>query len=55
MDTNGPPQFAQAGQNIATAAMLLHNLPLHNLPGPADPQQQELHRNIRTLVERATV
>ncbi|RLM99192.1 putative prpol [Panicum miliaceum] len=28
---------------------------LHNLPELADPQQQELHRNIRTLVERAAV
>jgi hypothetical protein len=48
--TNEPPQFAWASQNIAAAAMLLRNL-----PEPADPQQQELHRNIRTLVERAAV
>jgi hypothetical protein len=44
--TGGASQFARAGQNIAAAAMLLCNL-----PEPADPQQQELHRNIRTLVE----
>jgi hypothetical protein len=49
-DANGPPQFARAGQNIAALAMLLCNL-----PEPADPQQQELHRNIRTLVERAAM
>jgi hypothetical protein len=49
-DAKGPPQFARAKQNIAAAAMLLCNL-----PEPADPQQQELHRNIRTLVKRAAV
>jgi hypothetical protein len=32
-DTNSPPQFARAGSNIATAAMLLRNL-----LKPADPQ-----------------
>jgi hypothetical protein len=40
----------RAGQNIASTAMLLRNL-----PEPADPQQQELHCNISMLVERATV
>jgi hypothetical protein len=49
-DANSLPQFAWAGQNI-TAAMML----LCNLPEPADPQQQELHRNIQMLVERAAV
>jgi hypothetical protein len=28
---------------------------LLTLPEPADPQQQELHRNIQTLVERAAM
>jgi hypothetical protein len=49
-DANGSPQFARVGQNITTAAMLLCNL-----PEPTDPQQQELHRNIRMLVEHAAV
>jgi hypothetical protein len=41
MDANGSPQFARAGQNIATAVMLLRNL-----LELADPQQLEFHRNI---------
>jgi hypothetical protein len=49
-DANGSSQFARAGQNIAAVVMLLRNL-----PEPADPQQQELHFNIRTLVECAAV
>jgi hypothetical protein len=40
-DANGSSQFAWVGQNIAAAAMLLHNL-----PEPADPHQRELHCNI---------
>jgi hypothetical protein len=32
-DANGPPQFAQAGQNITAATMLLRNL-----PEPTNPQ-----------------
>ena len=38
---NDPPQFARAGQNIATAAMLLHGL-----PEPTDQQEQAIHRNL---------
>jgi hypothetical protein len=49
-EANDPMQFARARQNIAAVAMLLRN-PLE----PTDPQQQELHRNIRTLVERDAV
>jgi hypothetical protein len=50
MDKNGPLQFARAGQNITTAAVLLHNL-----PKSVDPQQQELHRNIRMVVGRTAM
>ena len=39
---NDPPQFAQANQNIAAAAMLLRGL-----PEPNDPQEQAIHRNLR--------
>jgi hypothetical protein len=49
-DADGPPWSSWAGQNIAAAAMLLRNL-----PELAHPQQQELHHNIRMLVEHATV
>jgi hypothetical protein len=49
-DANSPPQFAWAGQNISAIAMLLCNL-----PEPVDPQQQDLHRNMQTLVKRAAI
>jgi hypothetical protein len=35
---NDPPQFARAGQNIATAVMLLRCL-----PEPVDPLEQAIH------------
>ena len=47
---NDPPQFTRASQNIAIAAMLL--------PGPSepnDPHEQAIHRNLRALVETATI
>jgi hypothetical protein len=50
VDANGPSQFVRTGQKIAVAAMLLCNL-----PEPTDPQQQELHRNIRTAGEKLRI
>ena len=47
---NDPPQFAQANQNIAAAAMLLRGLSELN-----DPHEQAIHRNLRVLVETAAV
>ena len=45
-----PPQFAQASQNIAAAAMLLRGL-----SEPNDPRERAIHRNLRALVETATI
>ena len=47
---NDPPQFARASQNITVVAMLLRGL-----PESIDPQEQEVHRNLRALVETAAV
>jgi len=45
-----PPQFAQASQNIAAAAMLLHDL-----SEPNDPREWAIHQNLWALLETATV
>ena len=47
---NDPPQFAQANQNITTAAMLLRGL-----SEPNDPHEQAIHQNLRALVETTAV
>ena len=47
---NDVPQFARAGKNIAAAAMLLCGV-----PEPIDPQERAVCRNLRVLVEAATV
>ena len=45
-----PPQFARASQNIAAAAMLLRGL-----SEPNDPHERAIHRNLRALVDTATI
>ena len=47
---NDVPQFAWAGQNIATAAMLLRGV-----PEPVDPQERAVYWNLRVLVEATAV
>ena len=47
---NDPPQFTQASQNIAAAAILMRGM-----SEPNDPHEQAIHRNLRALVETAVV
>ena len=47
---NNLPQFAQASQNIAAAAMLLRGV-----PEPVDPQERAVYQNLRVLVETVAV
>ena len=47
---NDLPQFAQASQNITAVTMLLCGV-----PEPVDPQERAVYRNLRVLVEAATV
>ena len=47
---NDVPQFAQVGQKIAAAAMLLRGV-----LEPVDPQERAVYRNLRVLVEAAAV
>ena len=47
---NDPPQFAWASQNIVAAVMLLSDI-----PEPVDPQEREVYRNLRVLVEAVDV
>ena len=49
-DGNDLPQFAQAGQNIATAAILLRGV-----PEPVNPQERAVYQNLWVLVEVAAV
>ena len=44
------PQFARALQNITATAMLLRGV-----PEPIDPQEREVYRNLRVLVEATTI
>ena len=47
-DDEALPHFAWASQNIAAAVALLRGL-----PGTATPEDRRVHREIRTLLERA--
>ena len=47
---NDPPQFTQASQNIAAAAMLLRGV-----LEPVDPREREVYQNLWVLVEAVVV
>jgi len=47
-DDEALPHFARASQNIVAAAALLRGL-----PKPTTPEDRRVHREIRTLLERA--
>jgi hypothetical protein len=47
---DGMPVFKRASQNLAATAVLLRKI-----PEPATPQEKEMHKQIKTLLETAAV